>query len=253
MDKIHGIQLKRLRHGECLQMLQDTLTLLLRFGVKQMPFSAEYHHLQTLTQRLAQTLNKPPQKNLRQQHRHTLAALDSLRLEAVQGLQAVVDGYRFHYEEEKRLHAHSLHKVFTGFATGIKRRHASEKTFRLRMLIQACTGEPRLVAALQVLQISDWFQKLQEANQQFAAGFMDAILEKTAAPTDTFSQIRPPAQEAWYEVCRQLNAYAKVYPETYGAMVEGFNGMLEGYRVIAAKRRTSPLPLPDLNACSGRG
>ena len=107
---------------------------------------------------------------------------------------------------------------------------------------KSCTSEPRLVAALQVLQISDWFQKLQEANQQFAAGFMDAIQEKTAAPTDTFSQIRPPAQEAWYGVCRQVNAYAQVNPETYGRLVQEFNGMLEGYRRLAARRRTSPLP-----------
>jgi hypothetical protein len=196
MNKIHGIQLKRLRHGECLQMLQDTLTLLLQYGEQQMPFAEHFYHLQNLTQRLANRLNKPPQKNLRKNHRETLAALDAQRMEAVHGLQAVVTGYRFHYAEEKRLHARSLHKVFTAFATGIKRKHASEKTISLRMLIQSCTSEPRLVAALQVLQISDWFQKLQEANQQFAAGFMDAIQEKTAAPTDTFSQIRPPAQEA---------------------------------------------------------
>jgi hypothetical protein len=213
-----------------------------------MPFAEHFHHLQNLTQRLANRLNKPPQKNLRKNHRETLATLDTLRMEAVQGLQAVVAGYRFHYAEENRLYARSLHKVFTAFATGIKRRHASEKTVNLRMLIQVCTSEPRLVEALQGLQLTEWLKKLQEANQQYAAVFLQTIMDGAEAPADNFSQIRPQAQEAWYGVCRQLNAYARVYPETYGVMVEGFNGMLEGYRVIAAKRRTSPLPLPALNA-----
>lgn len=112
MNKIHGIQLKRLRHAECLQMLQDTLALLERNGVQQMPFAEQALHLQHLTQQLANRLNKPPQKNLRQQHRETLAALDAQRMEAVQGLQSVVAGYRFHYEEEKRLYARSLHAFF---------------------------------------------------------------------------------------------------------------------------------------------
>jgi hypothetical protein len=100
MNKIQGIQLKRLRHGECLQMMQDTLTLLQRFGIQQMPFAEHYLQLQNLTQRLANRLNKPPQKNLRKHHRDTLAALDAQRMEAVQGLHAVVAGYRFHYEDD---------------------------------------------------------------------------------------------------------------------------------------------------------
>lgn len=237
MYKIHGIQLKRLRHAECLQMMQDTLALLQRNGVQQMPFAEHVNQLQTLTQRLATRLNKPPQKNLRQHHRETLAALDAQRIEAVHGLQAVVAGYRFHYAEEKRLYARSLHKLFTAFATGIKRRHASEKTVNLRMLIQVCTGEPHLVAALQGLQLSEWFQKLQEYNQQYAAVFLQTIMDGAEAPADTFSQIRPPAQDAWYGVCRQVNAYAQVNPEIYGEMVKEFNGMLEGYRRLAATRR----------------
>ena len=78
-------------------------------------------------------------KEQRQNHRLTLTALDNPHMEG-QGLQAEVAGYRFHFEEEKRHYAYSLHGLFTHFATGIKRQHASEKTFRLRMIIQACRG-----------------------------------------------------------------------------------------------------------------
>jgi hypothetical protein len=95
------------------------------------------------------------------------------------------------------------------------------------------------MAAVASLGLSEWVTELAAANQLFEEAFLETTGECALAPGETFSQLRPQAQEAWYELCHHLNALAQVYRDTgrYTQAIEYMNGLMESYRVLAAGRR----------------
>lgn len=105
--------------------------------------------------------------------------------------------------------------------------------------VQCCQQQPALMAAVASLRLSEWVTELAAANQLFEEVFLETTQGMALAPGKTFSQLRPQAHEAWYELCHQLNAHALVYRDTgiYTQAIEHMNGLLESYRVLAAGRR----------------
>lgn len=224
-----------------MQLMRDTLALCKSYGTALETHRSYINTLQQITLRLENRLFAPSHKAIKQNQTKTLRALDEQRMEAIRGLHTVAVGYTHHFNQEKREHAKTLLRLMGPFVKAIQRQHSSEKTFRLRMI--TCDGitDASLLAALENLHLTNWFQRLHEVNQQFLETHIDTVTQHAQTPHETFSQLRPLAQNAWYKLCKHVNATALIYEhsEPYAKLIPHVNALLEPYRKLAASRRKS--------------
>jgi ribosomal protein S17E len=166
-----------------------------------------------------------------------LKTLDDFRDSAIKGLENVITGFLFHYEGEKQQSADDLTRSITKYGKHIHRLTYQEKTTVLRNLMQEWQND-ELHNALKVLNLVEWADRLNAANEEFDKMYIARTVEQfNKKNTASSTTLRKPLEAEYINLTDYIKAVSLLTPsEQITAVIGKINALVEKYNLESQRR-----------------
>lgn len=177
-----------------------------------------------------------------------IQALDGRRDNAQIGINANVDSFQKHFEEEKRQAAELLGKLLNKYGRDLHRRSYPEQTAGTRSMVNELQNTPALAAAAATLHLTEWFAELATANDLFDKKYLDRNEAYADAPKEKFADVRKETEAAYMELVKHLSAHAVITPgEAYDRVTGQLDQLVAAYNQTVKSRIGSGSEAPVIN------
>lgn len=238
---IHSIELRKLRNANYLQFQIDFSEIIARNNPIVLQVATKHNELAAKIVEL-EALFRTVQSNPISQE---LLALDARRDAALNGINAVVMGYAYHFDPNIKMAADLLVASIALYGTGLARENYQAETASISNVIDDWNDKPELFAALDVLDIRDWKEELASVNTAFATRYIDRTQEYGDASPDTLKQKREETNVAYYALRDRINALdtlVETPPSPYTTVINQVNALIDLYNRLITDTPTEPEP-----------
>ncbi|MCV9387917.1 DUF6261 family protein [Reichenbachiella ulvae] len=216
--------------------MSDVLTLVERKDPVAMKVDTAYTNLKTENDQLTQLLNPIKGSKLTAQ----MEAADDLRDQLLVGINSIVTGFTYHYEEELRRHAEVLLKHLDQFGgSGLARENYQSETAGINSMLLDWESESALSAAITELNLEGWKTKLQEANDDFSDLFLNRTEENSAGEVVSVREQRNKMRPLYYRLRDVIASYHTIEngAEPYHTVVKQLNALIDKYKRLLTSRQ----------------
>lgn len=236
---MNAIDLPKLRNAEYLQYMKDFAGIInlndpatLQIDAKLAAFNAKTSELEELFKKaLANDLTK------------VILALDERRDNAINGITAFLQGYSYHYEEDKKHNARKLLTNMALYGSGIARQNYMAETATINNLIRDFGDQPELATAVTAFRLQPWIDELADANTQFNTEYLVRTQEYGDANPDTIKTKREEVNVTYYALRDRIDALhtlVETPPSPYITVINQLNALTDQYNVLLLHRQQIP-------------
>lgn len=236
---MNAIDLRMLRNAEYLQYMKDFAGIInlndpatLQIDAKLAAFSAKTAELEALFK-----------KALANERTQIILALDERRDNAINGIAAFLQGYSYHFEEDKKQNAQKLLTNMALYGSGIARQNYQAETATLNNMIRDFEDKPELAAAVAAFTLQPWIDELTEANTLFNTEYLNRTQEYGDANPDTIKSKREETNVTYYALRDRIDALhvlVETPPSPYTTVINQLNALTDQYNVLLLHRQEIP-------------
>lgn len=167
-----------------------------------------------------------------------ITAEDDVRDIAINGISKMADAYTHHYNTEFVEAGERILSHIKKYGTSIAEMNYQAETTALTDLIDFVKNDEKLNAAVTVLNMNEWFTKLEESNTEFNSLYMQRIDEEAGKPKLNLKELRKESVGYYRKLTDHLQAYATVNPsDLYESTINKFNELTDKYNHIRKKKK----------------
>ena len=233
---MNAIELRSLRNAEYLQYMKDFAGIInlnnsatLQIDAKLAAFTAKTTELEDLFK-----------KALANDHTKVILELDERRDDALNGIFYFLQGYTFHYEEDKKQNAQLLLKQMAIYGNSISRQNYQSETASINNMIKDFNTETDLKDAVAAFDLKKWIDELEDANTLFNAEYLSRTQEYGDANPDTIKSKREEVNDAYYGLRDRIDALhtlVETPPSPYTKVINQLNALTDQYNVLLVNRQ----------------
>lgn len=236
---MNTIDLPKLRNAEYLQYMKDFAGIINLNDPATLQIDAKLAALNAKTLELEELFKKALANDLTR----VILALDERRDNAVMGITAFLQGYSYHYEEDKKQNAQKLLAGMAIYGSGIARQNYMAETATINNLIRDFEDQPELAAAITAFGLERWIDELMEANTLFNTEYLTRTQEYGDANPDTIKSKREETNETYYALRDRIDALhtlVETPPSPYSTVINQLNALTDQYNVLLVNRQELP-------------
>lgn len=160
------------------------------------------------------------------------------RDDALIGINANVDSYEKHFEEEKRQACEVLHKLLDKHGRDLYKRSYPEETAGVRSMVNELETTPVLTGAATMLHLVEWFAQLKVDNDLFDEKYLERNEAYADAPKEKFADVRSETEAAYTEMVKHLSAYSIINAnEAYDRVTGQLSQLVDSYNQTVKNRQ----------------
>jgi hypothetical protein len=233
---INSIEMRKLRNAEFIQFVNNIATIIqsndpavLLVTIQLLAFKAKVAGLSGL---FKNEQSSPLTEDVQ--------LLDVRRDRGVTGLSSVIEGYTYYFQPEKAEAARLLFNNMKLYGNMARQNYQAE-TALISEMLNDWENKPELVAALTLLDLVDWKDELNFANNSFNETWLARSQEYAAASPETLLQKRAETIVAYNELKKFLEAYATINSTVpvYQKTINEVNAVIDQYNTILIERAAS--------------
>lgn len=225
----------RYRNGEYLQYMKDVLELVNKQDVTTLLLTAQRDDLTTIVTSIDEAFQQSLGSALTQE----IIDLDERRDKAFIGFKTLLNGFTYHADAAKQLHAEAAITTLNNYGNGVTRKSYQEETAIVNSLINDFETNIELVTALSALGITDWLTELKDANEAFAAKYLERVGETAANPLTNISELRTQATAAFRTLISHIEAHKVLGSDDAYALLESEIDVLTKQYNLVVDNRTA--------------
>lgn len=241
---INSIVLQPLRNSEYIQFLTDILNIVSKNNPKTLNVSAQYDLLLTATDNV-EKLFKISQASLVTAE---IEALDKRRDDAINGISLQVQSLVYSADPGINQHGKTLNAHLALFGSSIARENYQSETTILRNIVNDWKNKPELQEAVKALNLGNWLNELESANNDFNQAYIKRNEELAAAPTEKLRELRNIANNLYYKLRTRINSNFDINDgaEPWASTVNLINQHIGNYTLLQNRRATTTGVEPPL-------
>jgi len=240
MTTINGIRLPALRNPEFSQFNTDVLEIVKRNDPVALQVEENYHALKAANDKLTNLMNPEKGSALTAQ----VEAADDRRDGLVTGINLIVSGFTFHFDETTRNHALTLQRNLGQYGgASLARENYQSETAGISSMLADWDSKPELTAALTALNLIVWKDELAIANKTFNDLYLSRTEEaSTVSPVKVRDQ-RIAMGEMYFDLRDLIASYHTIHKGAapYGPTVNQLNALIDKYSLLAVSRKGKPI------------
>ena len=235
---IQYIHLKHLRNTEFIQFIKDVLNIISANDPAELKVDNQYNHLKQLFDDLEVLFSTAHRSRITEE----LKALDFRRDTAINGISALISGYRRSADETVCSHAKLLADNLDLYRHSIARESYQGETADLNKVIDDWLVKPGLKAAVTALNLDVWMTELADVNTKFNERYLARVEELASLPQSNLKAKRTEALTAFYMLRERLDACYTYNEgaEPFASVVNTINALVERYNALLANRKPHP-------------
>jgi len=231
------VTLKNLRNGEYVSYAKACLRIIDRNDPDMLGLREHFDALTANVTAVEEVFRQDRTSELTE----TITELDALRGKFLVSIATVVRGYLGHYDEAKVAMAERLHHCIAVYGTPslITVQPLQQELATIDNLVDDLQHDPDLAAAVAALHLTEWVNRLQQANNNLRMAYDERIQERAALPPDTIKDLRQEGHELFYQTRDRLAALALVadYAPPYDTVINEVNDLSDRFNDVLARRR----------------
>ncbi len=163
---------------------------------------------------------------------------DFRRDAAVKGINMQINSYLHHYNADKQLAAKALTRVMKHWGKNVAEKNYVEESAIISAIVSNMTTQPTYKDAVTSLQLADWVDELQKANQDFNNYFLDRIGELGDKTKDRMKSKRLEVNKLYYKLREVLMAHAYInnFEEPYTKLIAIWNVVVKQIKQSTRKK-----------------
>ncbi|KQR93717.1 hypothetical protein ASG01_07570 [Chryseobacterium sp. Leaf180] len=238
---MNAIHLPSLRNAEYLQYMKDFAGIINLNNPAALQIDAKLAAFTMKTAELEQLFKKAMANDRTQ----AIMLLDERRDDAINGITAFLQGYSYHFQEDKKQNAQKLLANMELYGSGIARQNYQSETATINSLIMDFAGKPELAAAVTALNLQSWIDELQDANTLFGTEYLSRTQEYGDANPETIKSKREETNVAYYALRDRIDALhvlVETPPSPYSTVINQLNALTDQYTGLLLKRKDALPP-----------
>jgi hypothetical protein len=238
---MNAIHLPSLRNAEYLQYMKDFAGIINLNNPAALQIDAKLAAFTMKTAELEQLFKKAMANDRTQ----AIILLDERRDDAINGITAFLQGYSYHFQEDKKQNAQKLLANMELYGSGIARQNYQSETATINSLIMDFAGKPELAAAVTALNLQSWIDELQDANTLFGTEYLSRTQEYGDANPETIKSKREETNVAYYALRDRIDALhvlVETPPSPYSTVINQLIALTDQYAGLLLKRKDALPP-----------
>ncbi|MCV6630841.1 MAG: DUF6261 family protein [Flavobacteriaceae bacterium] len=235
------------RNGEFIRFYKDSIEILESFASKGKTKQLAYEKLLQHHQALNDAFLKVSGSSITKQ----IEALDDARDMSINGIQHVIVGYTNHFTPKTKEAAETLLADLKRYGTGIARNSYQQQTTILESICADWQQIPKLVKAVEQLQLHPWLSHMKATNEKFAAQYLNRVEDIAKNDKDSLLKLRAEATEDHWDLLRRLDALVLLdTPGDYVALQKRLDTLIKTYNQTVEMRgrgNTDVAELPNVD------
>ncbi|WP_321516473.1 DUF6261 family protein [Marinifilum fragile] len=229
-----SIQLRQLRHNEFIQYNKNFLEILTGFDLEALKVKMQSDSFSSLLSDMT-ALYMPDRGS---EITKLLEEDDARRDKAINGIQAVVEGFCNHFDNEYVMAATVLLNSLNKYGSRISKQNYQGETAILDSILQEWKSESVLINALSKLSLTAWADELEAANAKFNTDYLDRVKEDAEQSDVKIIDIRNQMIESYRVLTTRIEAFATISDdETYATIINQVNSVIPKYNAVVDARK----------------
>ncbi|WP_378186836.1 DUF6261 family protein [Aquimarina sp. W85] len=231
----------RYRHAEFLQYLFDVTNLLNKQDLAALKLEEPKTALETAIQKIDKAFKQAQGSKITQD----IIEMDERRDRAITGLRTLLEGYKYHYDEQLSNAAKALLDTIAIYGSNIQRLSYQEETAVINSLVKDWEDNEVYVNAAIDLKLWDWIKELKESNELFSQKYLDRVSDNAARTPADIPQLRTVAIDAYRTLINHITAHATLEDtQAYDILLNELDILAKNYNQTV-DNRTSSATDPD--------
>jgi hypothetical protein len=170
--------------------------------------------------------------------------LDFRRDQAIIGIQMVIEGYTYYFDDAVKKSALALLDSIKMHGPNIARMNYQAETGVLKTLVGDWATKPAYSAAITFFNLTAWVKELTDANQEFTKKFAERAQDSGSTANDTkFKEKRVETTASWNKLRDLIESQYNVKVEEgdgeekpYLTLINSLNALIDKYNVLVNTR-----------------
>ncbi|PXY02926.1 hypothetical protein DF185_02195 [Marinifilum breve] len=229
-----SIQLRQLRHNEFIQYNKNFLEILTGYDLETLKVKVQSDSFASLLS--AMTALYMPDRG--SEITKLLEVDDARRDKAINGIQAVVEGFCNHFDAEYVMAATVLLNSLNKYGSRIAKQNYQGETATIDSILQEWKSENVLINALSKLSLTAWANELEVANAKFNSDYLDRVKEDAEQTDVKIIDIRNQMIESYRVLTTRIEAFATISDDqTYSTIINQVNSVIPKYNAVVDARK----------------
>lgn len=243
---MNAIDLRNLRNAEYLQYMKDFAGIINLNNPAALQIATKLNAFNTKTTELEDLFKRA----LASDRTKGILALDERRDDALNGIFYFLQGYTYHFEEEKRNNAQLLMAHMAIYGSGISRQNYQAETATIDNILRDFDTETDLKDAVTAFDLQSWLDELTDANTQFNSEYLSRTQEYGDANPDTIKSKREEVNVAYYALRDRIDALhtlVETPTSPYSTVINQLNALTDQYNTLLVNRQDNLPPEEPVN------
>lgn len=230
---INGINLKALRNSEYLRFMKDLVTIIGENNPATLGVQAPYALFSTQVSSLDTLFKLSDASELTEE----LFKLDTRRDNAIVGIRAVVDGHRYHFDDNYAAAARLLFANLNLYGDEISKMNYQAESTTIEGIVNDWENKQELTDAMTLLGLKDWKNELKATNELFIQKYLERTNQYGDATEETLGAERVETNQFYYDLRDHLWAQFIINktPERTTA-INRINAFIDQYNVLLSRK-----------------
>jgi hypothetical protein len=232
---ISSIKLYNLRNSEFIQFITDVLDIVDLNNATDLQVMGQYNDLFISKGELEHFYKKEQGSDLTNE----IVKMDALRDSLITGINAIVTGNTYHYDEITKGYAVLLENNLSIYGKNIARENYQSETTIINNIVSDWTTNPVLSNAATKLGLNTWIVQLQAANSNFHSIYLQRTQEFGAASPNTLKLKRQETTNIYYELRDFIDSYFTINKGAppFDKAINELNALIDQYNTLLAGRK----------------
>jgi len=232
----NSVLIHKLRHSEFIQYIDYLLEIIETKNPEHLKVKEIQERLREKYDLMA-SIFKPDQGS---EITPQLQEADERRDDAINGIATCINAFAYHFHKEKNLAAKELLNDLDKYGAGIARLNYQSETSTIESIVSSWKNSEKLTNALSTLDITDWVEEMDQANQLFKNYYFERLNENAESPDIRMKELRGDIIDLYRLLLNQLEVHATINnDEVYDATVRSINELNDEYNHLILIRQDS--------------
>ena len=169
-----------------------------------------------------------------------LQAADERRDAAINGITAALEAFCYHYDPKIKNAALALLDDLSVFGRGIARLNYQQETRTVKSIVEKWEQSPDSVIALKELNLYQWVEEMDTANQNFRNYYLTRMNENADNPEVRLVEVRKEITHLYRLMLNQLEVFASLNEDdVYKETINRINQLTNNYNALVIARQGS--------------
>lgn len=240
---LRTILYQKLRIAEFIQFIKQLLSFCLESNPERLGVDKQYKELENHWKELEQLFNLDAGSDFTA----ILQEKDEQRDKAISGLRLFFESFTYHFNLTKRKAGQKLLDVIDKYGKGIARKNYQEESAILSGILKDWNQNPEHMKAIGLLNVEDWKNELQAANDAFDEVYRQRTNDMINIPQASATELREPVMKAYRALAKHLSAHATLAEDAkpYENLVALLNKHIEQYNHMVLNRYVNTVTLEE--------